>query len=91
MSSSDIKAKTMTASGAMGVGRARIRGMQFLAGAGTAQIVIRDGSATGAIILDAKFLEAVADSMYIPDDGILSVGDPHVTLTNVTQIVILHA
>lgn len=93
--SSDIKAKAVTATGDLDVGRARIRGIHVLAASGNPQLVIKDGGSSGATILDVKFTahasETNSHSLFIPSDGILSVNDPHLTLTNLTQVTVFYA
>ena len=76
--SSDIKAKSFTNGGIMDVGRARIRGVHVLCASGSPHLQIKDGSTDGAVILDVKFSgsSATSHTIFIPDDGILSVGDP---------------
>ena len=89
--SSDVKAKKLTATGALGVGRARIRQIQVNATAGSPQIVVKDGSASGTTILDLQFAANTNTSVNIPADGILSEADPHFTLTNITSITVFYA
>lgn len=96
--SSDIKAKSVTGTGSLSVGRARIRGVHVLAAAtGNPQLVIKDGSG-GATILDVKFSTNDSEddathshTLFIPADGILSVNDPHLTLTNLAQVTVFYA
>jgi len=97
--SSDIKAINRTTTGSLVIGRARIRGIHVLAAAtGNPQLVIRDGGSGGATILDVKFSTNDSEddathshTLFIPDDGILSVNDPHLTLTNLTQVTVFYA
>ena len=97
--SSDIKAKSLTGTDDLDVGRARIRGVHVLAAAtGNPQLVIRDGGSGGATILDVKFSTNDTEddathshTLFIPADGILSVNDPHLTLTNLAQVTVFYA
>lgn len=86
---SDVKAKKMTATGAMGVGRARIKGLHYLPIA-SGKIEIRDGGASGTIILDIDVSASSVGTLDIAECGILSQGDPYVTLTAVTSVTVLY-
>lgn len=90
----DVKAKTMTTTGAAAIGPARIKGM-YLVNAGSAgSVVIRDGGASGTIVLDlatAANTTGTGDtSVFIPGDGIRCSGDPHLTITNVTSVTLFY-
>ena len=90
--SSDIKMKRVTATGALAIGRARIRQVQVtVSNAGPGRLTITDGDG-GEVVLDLDF---AADSTHItnvPDLGILVVSDPFIsTATNVTAATIYHA
>lgn len=90
--SSDIKMKRVVGTGALGVGRARIRQVQVtISNAGPGRLTITDGDG-GDVVLDLDF---AADSTYItnvPDLGILVAVDPFIaTATNVTATTIYHA
>lgn len=86
-----IHAVTVTATGTAYGGRARLKGMNYIATATAGSIVIRDGGASGAVILNLA-TPAVADSydLIIPDDGILCSTNMHVTLTNVTSLTMFY-
>ena len=95
--SSDVKAKKLTATGALGVGPARIRQIQVLShadgGSDTYTVVVKDGGSGGDTILDMTVLGAAdIHSVNIPADGIRSVADPHFTLgTGIVQVVVFYA
>lgn len=86
--SSDVKAKKLTATGALGVGPARIKALSFVPAAGSIQI--RDGSASGTIILEIDTGASSDSYMEVPCDGIRSVDDPYVTLTTVTSVTVFY-
>lgn len=92
---SDVRAKTMTATGQAGLtgygatDRTRIKSLSFLPVAAGA-IVIRDGSASGAVVLDLAVSADSNSALHIPGCGILCQGDPHVTLTAVTSVTIFY-
>ena len=88
--SSDIKMKRVTATGALAVGRARIRQLQVTT-TGAARFTITDGSG-GAVLLDLDFVTDSTHIAYIPDMGILSCNDPFVSaLTNISAATIYYA
>ena len=90
--SSDVQAKTLTATADLSVGPARIRQIQLLtAGSGSPQIVVKDGGSGGTTILDLKFSTGITYSVNIPSDGIRSEAEPHFTLTNITQVTVFYA
>jgi hypothetical protein len=87
----DVKAKTVTATGASGIGtpRARIKAVYALLGASTGSVSFTDGSAGGTELL--KFdtpTSSATGYMYalIPNDGVRFEADPYITLTNVTSV-----
>ena len=90
MSSSDIKMKRVTATGALLVGRARIRQVQVTT-TGAARLTITDGVG-GEVLLDLDFVTGSTFVADIPDLGILSSNDPAVSaLTNISAATIYYA
>jgi len=89
--SSDIKMKRVTGTGALVVGRARLRQVHVTTGGTAGRLTITSGNG-GEVLLDLDF---VADSTHIaniPDEGILSAGDPFVSVaTNITSATIYYA
>lgn len=85
MAGSDIKAKRITATGALAIGRSRIRHITVLvSNAGAGRFTVTDGDG-GATILDVDLAQNSFSTIDIPDEGILSVNDPYVSAaTNVT-------
>ena len=85
MAGSDIKAKRITATGALLIGRSRIRHITVLvSNDGAGRFTVTDGNG-GATILDVDLAQNSFSTIDIPDEGILSVNDPHVSAaTNVT-------
>lgn len=87
----DVKAKTVTATGASGIGtpRARIKGVYALLGASAGSISFKDGGAGGTELI--KFdtpVSSATGNMYviIPGDGVRFEADPYITLSNVTSV-----
>jgi len=88
--SSDIKMKRVTATGALAVGRARIRQVQVTT-TGAARLTLTDGVG-GPVLLDLDFVSGTTHASNIPDLGILSSSDPVVSaLTNISAATIYYA
>jgi len=91
----DVKAKTMTATGATGIGtpRARIKSVYALLGAAAGSVSFKDGGVGGTELL--KFdtpANTTTGYMYalLPSDGVLFEADPYLTLTNVTSVTFIY-
>ena len=91
----DVKAKTMTSTGATGIGtpRARIKSVYALLGANTGSVSFKDGGSGGTELL--KFdtpANTTTGYMYalLPSDGVLFEADPYLTLTNVTSVTFIY-
>jgi hypothetical protein len=92
MSRSDIKTKRVTGTGALSIGRARIRQLQVKIGATTAgRITITDGDG-GPTVLDLDFSPSDTHSVNIPSDGVLFTDDPYVsTATNLDAMTVFYS
>lgn len=92
MAGSDIKAKRVEGTGAVGIGRARIRQLQVKIGATTAgRITITNGNG-GATVLDLDFSPSDTHSVNIPSDGVLFTEDPYVSVaTNLNAMTIFYS
>ena len=92
MARSDIKTKRVTGTGAVGIGRSRLRQLQVKIGATTAgRVTITDGDG-GATVLDLDFTPSDTHSVNIPSDGVLCTTDPYVSVaTNVDAMTIFYA
>ena len=88
----DVKAKTMTSTGATGIGlpRARIKAIYYVPGATAGSVSFKDGGSGGSelINLATPANTTGTGSMYvlIPFDGVRFEADPYLTLTNVTSV-----
>lgn len=87
----DVKAKTVTSTGASGIGtpRARIKAVYALLGASAGSVSFKDGGSGSTELL--KFdtpTSSATGYMYvlIPNDGVRFEADPYITLTNVTSV-----
>jgi hypothetical protein len=87
----DVKAKTMTSTGATGIGipRARIKAIYYVAGT-AGSISFKDGGVSG----EEKILLATpastagngSTSIMIPGDGVVFRGDPYITITGPSSV-----
>ena len=87
----DVKAKTLTATGATGIGtpRARIKAIYALCGSAGA-VSFKDGSATGTelinIAVPASSTGTGSVYILIPNDGVRFEADPYLTLSGATSV-----
>ena len=91
----DVKAKTVTSTGASGIGtpRARIKAVYALLGASAGSVSFKDGGSSGAELL--KFdtpTNTATGYLYalLPSDGVRFEADPYITLTNVTSVTFIY-
>lgn len=86
----DVKAKTMTATGAadVGGGRTRVKGIYYVAAASAGSISFKDGGASGTELISVATpaLATATGYMLLPSDGVLFQADPYLTITNVTSV-----
>lgn len=86
----DVKAKTLTATGASGVGGTRIRGIYFVNGVTAGSVSIKDGGTGGTerVLINAPANTTGNGTTYLPlpGEGILFRADPYITLTVVTSV-----
>jgi hypothetical protein len=88
----DVKAKTVTSTGASGIGtpRARIKAVYFVCGGSAGSVSFKDGGsgATELINVATPANTTGTGCMYvlIPNDGVRFEADPYITLTNVTSV-----
>ena len=87
----DVRSKTMTTTGATGIGqpRARIKSLYYVAGT-AGSISFKDGASDGEekILLATPASTAGNGSTYvlIPGDGVVFKGDPYLTITGPTSV-----
>ena len=87
----DVRSKTMTTTGATGIGqpRARIKAIYYVAGT-AGSISFKDGGSGGEekILLATPASTAGNGSTYvlIPGDGVVFKGDPYLTTTGPTSV-----
>ena len=82
-----IVAKTATATGTLLGGRSRLKSLIVkTATSGSPKVVVRDGGASGTVLLTIEFTTSDDRQVTIPDHGILCETDCHVTLTAIASI-----
>jgi hypothetical protein len=87
----DVRSKTMTTTGATGIGlpRARIKSIYYVAGT-AGSISFKDGGTGGEekILLATPASTAGNGSTYvlIPGDGVVFNADPYLTITGPTSV-----
>ena len=87
----DVRSKTMTTTGATGIGqpRARIKAIYYVAGT-AGSISFKDGGSGGEekILLATRASTAGNGSTYvlIPGDGVVFRADPYLTITGPTSV-----
>lgn len=79
----DVKAKSLDASGAITDARARVKGMVIEPGSGVGSVVLKDGGSGGTTILTINTQSGGAPfNVVIPGEGVLFLTDAYATLTN---------
>jgi len=87
----DVRSKTMTTTGATGIGlpRARIKSIYYVAGT-AGSISFKDGGASGEekILLATPASTAGNGSTYVlvPGDGVVFKGDPYLTIDGPSSV-----
>jgi hypothetical protein len=89
MAGSDVKAKRVTATGAVAIGRARVRHLTVLVNNdGAGRVTLTDGNG-GPTLLDVDLAQNSFSTIDIPDEGVLFTSDPYLSAaTNVTAATI---
>ena len=91
----DVLSIYKNASGNLGTsGRCRIKGFIIVPGGTAGSVVIRDGTVGGRVIMQTDTLAAstgVSTGLaLVPGEGMLSLADPYVVLTNVVSITVFY-
>lgn len=83
MMQTDVKAKSLAASGAITDARVRVRGMVIEPGSGAGSVVLKDGGSGGTNVLTINTLDGGAPfNVLIPGEGVLFLTSAYATLTN---------
>ena len=85
MAGSDTKSKRVTGTGALTVGRSRLRLIVATTTAvGAGRLTITDGNG-GSTLVDVDLVAGSTHNVYIPEEGILFQSDMHVSAaTNIS-------
>lgn len=87
----DVKAKSLAASGAVTTFRARLRGMVIEPGTGAGSVIMKDGGSGGTALMT---INTVANgepfNVLIPAEGVLFSTDIYAALTD-TKVTVFHA
>ena len=84
MYASDVRAKRVTGTGALSLGRARLGALIATIGAGAGRLTLTDGVG-GPTVIDMDFAASDTHHITLPGDGLLFSNDPAVSAaTNVT-------
>lgn len=86
MAGSDTKSKRVTATGALSVGRSRLRMVVVTTTATAGRLTMTNGNG-GETLLDVDLVPSSTHNIYIPEEGILFTSDLYIsTLTNITSV-----
>jgi len=90
---SDAKSTTLSESGVVFGGPARIRGIYFVGGATAGTIEIKDGGASGATLLTLTTPASVESSNYLElsDSPFRCESSAYATLTDVTSVTVIYS
>jgi hypothetical protein len=85
MAGSDVKVSYVAATGTVVGGRTRLCGLHYHSGGSTGKIVLRDGGASGTVVMTLDFHSNSTGDLTIPEEGILFETDIHATYTSITS------
>jgi hypothetical protein len=85
MAGSDVKVSYVTATGTVASGRTRLCGIHYHSGGSTGKIVLRDGGASGTVVITLDFHSNSTGDLSIPEEGVLFETDIHATYTSITS------
>lgn len=79
----DVKAKSLAASGAVTDARARVRGMVIEPGTNAGSVTLKDGGSSGTTVLTINTIaNGEPFNVVIPAEGVLFEDDVYATLAN---------
>ena len=91
MMQTDVKVKSLAASGAVTTFRARLRGMVIQPGTGAGSVIMKDGGSGGTALMT---INTVANgepfNVLIPAEGVLFSTDIYAALTD-AKVTVFHA
>lgn len=84
MYAADVRAKRVTGTGAMSMGRVRLGALIVTVGAGAGRLTLTNGDG-GPTLVDMDFAASDTHHITLPGDGLLFSSDPYVSAaTNVS-------
>ena len=89
----DVKAKSLTTSGAVFAGPARVKGLVVTTSANASSLVLKDGGSSGTVIMTITTPAAAGiQSILIPGEGVRFLTDVYATFTdaNVTAATVFY-
>ena len=88
MMQTDVKAKSLAASGSVFSDRTRVKGLVITPGASAGSVELKDGGSSGtSVFIVNTIANGQVESILIPGEGVLFSTDVYVTLTNATVTV----
>ena len=85
MAGSDLKAKTLTASGTISAGPARLAAVHYMGHSSTGTIEFKDGGASGTSVFSLQVKANDSGDLTIPEEGVKFNTDLYAVLTNITN------
>ena len=83
MMQTDVKAKSLAASGSVFSDRTRVKGLVITPGASAGSVELKDGGSSGtSVFIVNTIANGQVESILIPGEGVLFSTDVYVTLTN---------
>lgn len=84
----DVKAKSLAASGSVFGGRTRVKGLVITPGASAGSVELKDGGSGGTSVFTINTIaNGQVESILIPGEGVLFSTNVYATLTNATVTV----
>ena len=84
----DVKAKSLAASGDVFAGRTRVKGLVITPGASAGSVALKDGGTSGDTIFTINTVaNGQVESILIPGEGVVFNTSVYATLTNATVTV----
>jgi hypothetical protein len=88
MMQTDVKAKSLSASGSVYGDRTRVKGLVITPGASAGSVILKDGGSGGTTIMTIDTVaQGEAFNVLIPGEGVLFSTNVYATLSNATVTV----
>lgn len=86
----DVKSNVATANNTVVAGPARVRSIYYSANASAGSIVVRDGGASGTIVINIATPASGYGNIMLPGDGVLCSTNVYVALTNIASTTVFY-